>query len=140
MSEQNVEHHRRLAAAFTARDVERFIAYFDPSVEFRTEFAALGGVYHGHDGMRKFLADFEDAWGREMRIEPEAYFDLGERTALFLVAYARGGHSGAQVAMATTHVITWRDGLVVSFRGYAQRKDALGELGVSEDTLVPIAP
>jgi ketosteroid isomerase-like protein len=140
MSEQNVEHHRRLAAAFTARDVERFIAYFDPSVEFRTEFAALGGVYHGQDGMRKFLADFQDAWGREMRIEPKAYFDLGERTALFLVAYARGSRSGAQVAMPTTHVITWRDGLAIYFRGYPGRDGALADLGVCADALQAIDP
>jgi hypothetical protein len=42
--------------------------------------------------------------------------------------------------MPTTHVIRWRDGLVISFRGYASRTDALSDLGVSEDALVPIEP
>jgi ketosteroid isomerase-like protein len=140
VSEANVELHRRAAAAYTARDVEAFIACFDPSVEFRTEFAALGGWYRGHGGIRKFLRDFEDAWGADMRIEPEAYFDLGERTLLFLTAYGRGSGSGAEVVMSTSHVIRWRDGLAISFRGYSNRTDALSELGVSEDMLVPIDP
>jgi ketosteroid isomerase-like protein len=140
MSEQNVELHRSVAAAYTARDVEAFIACFDPGVEFHTEFAALGGRYHGRDGVRAFLRDFEEAWGAEMRIEPETYFDLGDTTLLFLVARARGSRSGAEVAMPTSHAIRWRDGLVISFRGYANRDDALRDLGVSEDALVPIEP
>jgi ketosteroid isomerase-like protein len=140
MSEQNVELHRRAAAAFTSGDVEAFIACFDPSVEFHTEFAEMGGLYYGHDGLRRFLRDFEDAWGGEMRIEPEAYFDLGETTLLFLVARARGSRSGAAVVMSTAHAIRWRDGLVISFRGYAGRDGALADLGVSQDALDAIDP
>lgn len=75
-----------------------------------------------------------------MRIEPEAYFDLGETTLLFLVARARGSSSGAEVVMATAHVLTWRDGLAISFRGYAGREGALADLGVSRDALQAIDP
>jgi ketosteroid isomerase-like protein len=140
MSEQNVELHRRVAAAFTAGDVEAFIACFDPSVEFHTEFADVGGLYHGQDGLRRFLRDFEDAWGGKMRIEPEAYFDLGDTTLLFLTARARGTRSGAEVVMSTAHAIRWRDGLVISFRGYAGREGALADLSLSQDALDAIDP
>lgn len=140
MSERNVELHRRAAAAFTAGDAEAFIACFDRDVEFHTEFAEMGGLYHGHDGLRRFLRDFEDAWGGEMRIEPETYFDLGETTLLFLVARARGSHSGAEVVMSTAHAIRWRDGLAISFRGYAGRDGVLADLDVSRDVLDAIDP
>jgi hypothetical protein len=37
-------------------------------------------------------------------------------------------------------VCKWRDGLIVYFKGYTHREDALTDLGVSEDALEPIAP
>ena len=42
MSQENVKLHRRLAETFNASEIEAFIAYCDPSVEFHTEFAAVG--------------------------------------------------------------------------------------------------
>jgi hypothetical protein len=59
---------------------------------------------------------------------------------LFFVYHGRGEHSGAQVAMPAAAVTRLRDGLVVYFKAYASREDALSDLGVSEDELEPIAP
>ena len=141
MSQENVELHRRASAAYNAHDLPAFIEYFDPSVELHSAFALGGGVYHGHDGMREYFRDLEDAWGRDgIRGEVEAFFDLGEHTFAFYVLYGRGRHSGADVAMPLAHVIRWRDGLVVYFKVYADRADALSDLGVSEDDLERIAP
>ena len=84
MSEQNVELHRRAVEAFHARNVDAFIACLDPTVEYHSAITVPGGaVYQGHDGIRKYFADFKDAWGDEFRVEPEAYFDLGEETLMF---------------------------------------------------------
>src|SRR5437870_7315219 len=114
MSEHNVELTRRYIEAFNARNIEAFIAYFDPSIELHSVFAAIGGaVYHGHDGLRSWHRDFEEAWGEEIRVQPEAYFDLGERTLVFQVMHGRGQHSGAEVAMPLASVFRWRDGLIV---------------------------
>ena len=53
MSQENVELHRRAIQAFNARDIEAFIAYCDPGIEWHSTFAAVGGaIYHGHDGIR----------------------------------------------------------------------------------------
>jgi hypothetical protein len=73
-------------------------------------------------------------------MEPDAYFDLGEYTITFHVLHGRGRHSGADVAMPAAHLCRWRDGLIVYFKGYAHREDALSDLGVSEDALEPIDP
>jgi ketosteroid isomerase-like protein len=141
MSERNVQLNRRVIEAFNARDIEAFIALFDPSIEFHSVFAtAFGGVYHGHEGIRTWHRDLEETWGDEIRLEPEAYFDLGERTLTFQVLHGRGSHSGAEVTMPYAHVARWRDDLVVSFKSYAHREEALRDLGVSEDELEPIAP
>lgn len=76
MSPRNVELHRRFIEAFNAHDLDASIAHFDPSAEFRSVFAAVGGaVYHGHDQLPRYFRDLTDAWGDEIPIEPEVYFD-----------------------------------------------------------------
>jgi ketosteroid isomerase-like protein len=141
MASANVELHRRVNTAFSARDVEGIVALCDQQVEFHSLFAAVGDtVYHGHDGIRAWHRDLEGAWGEAIRIEAEAYFDVGEQTVAFNVLHGRGRHSGAEVTMRYAQVVRWRDGLMVHFKAYAHREDALGDLGVSEDELEPIAP
>src|SRR2546428_12508991 len=141
MSERNVELLRRLIEAFNAREVEAFIAYCDPSIEFKSVFAAVGGaIYRGHDGLRKYFRDLADAWGDEIRVEPEAYFDLGEQTLLLLLFHGRGRHSGVEVAGAYALLARWRDSLIVYMKSYAHRHEALSDLGVSQDELEPIQP
>ena len=141
MSERNVELHRRWIEAFNSRDIEAVIALCDPSVELDSAFAAIcGGIYKGHDGIRRYFRDYEDAWGTEIRVQPEAYFDLGEHTILFYVMRGRGEHSGAEVAMQATAAVGWSDGLMTCSTVYLDRAHALRDLGVTEDELEPIAP
>jgi ketosteroid isomerase-like protein len=141
MPELNVELNRRLVEAFNARDLDAMLALVDPSCEWHSAFAGVfGGVYHGHDGVRMWHRDLEEAWGDEIRVDSEAYFDLGEHTLSFQVVHGRGRHSGAEVAMPAAHVFRWRDGLIVYFKAYAHRQDALTDLHLSEDELEPIAP
>ena len=140
MSERNVKLTRRLAAAYNAREIETFIGYCDPSIEFHAAIAAVSGVYRGHDGMREYFRDVQDAWGGEIRVEPEAYFDFDDQTLVFHVLRGRGRHSGVEVSMPVALVARWRSGLVVYLRAYTHREDALRELGASEDELEPIDP
>jgi ketosteroid isomerase-like protein len=141
MSERNVALLRRLLEAINARDINAVITLCDPNGVFISMFAAVGGaVYHGHDGMRRYFGDLAEAWGDEFRIEPEAYFDLRELALAFNVTQGRGSHSGAEVATPTALVSGSRDALIVYLKGYADRDDALRDLGVSEDELEPIDP
>jgi ketosteroid isomerase-like protein len=141
VSKHNVDLTRRFIEAFNARDTEAYIALCDPSIEWHSIIAAVGGgVYRGHEGIRSWRRDIEDTVGNEIRIEPEAYFDLGEDMLVFGVLHARGRQSGADVAMPAAYVARVRDGLVVYVKAYARRKDALRDLGVSEAELEPIEP
>lgn len=141
MSERNVELLRRFIEAFHARDLDAVLALVDPSIEWHSAFAAVGGaVYHGHDGIRKWYRDMEDAWGNELRVEPEAYFDLGQDTLMFYVLHGRGQNSGVEVAMPLAAVFRWHDGLNVYFQAYGHREDALSDLCLSADALEPIEP
>jgi ketosteroid isomerase-like protein len=141
MSQENVDLHRRSVEAFNTRDVEAFISFCAPQIELHSTVTVPGGaVYHGHDGVRRWHRDLEDGWGDELRVEPEAYFDFGEHTITFHLLHGRGRESGADVAMPAAHLCRWRDGLIVYFKGYAHRDDALQDLGASADAIEPIAP
>jgi ketosteroid isomerase-like protein len=141
VSEQNVELHRRVYEAFNARDVEGLIACLDPSIEWNAVLTVPGGaVYSGHNGIRRWFRDHEDAWGDQIRVQPETYFDLGEQTLALVVLQGRGRQSGAEVAMPNAQVFSWRDGLAVYYQAYIHKEDALRDLRVAEDVLEPIAP
>jgi ketosteroid isomerase-like protein len=136
---ENVELHRGIFRALNGRDEEALVALCDPSIEVYSVFAAVaGGVYHGHNGVRSWYRDLHESWG-EYRVEPESFFDFGERTLAFVVLHGRGGQSGVKVAMPATGVARWRDGLCISHKA-CDREEALRDLGVSEDALEPIAP
>jgi ketosteroid isomerase-like protein len=140
MSEYNVVLLRRLVEAYSARDIEVFIACCDPRIEFHAAWSVPGGtIYHGHNALRGWHQQHEDAW-EEIRAEPEAFYDLGDQTIVFATLHARGRQSGAKVTMFNALVAKWQNGLCVELRAYADRKEALMDLGISEDTLEPIAP
>jgi hypothetical protein len=42
--------------------------------------------------------------------------------------------------MPYAQLVRWRDGLIICFKAYVRREDALTDLGVVEDALLPIAP
>src|SRR2546423_15225681 len=136
MSREDVEVARAFTDAFNARDLDALIACCDPDVEFHSTFAAVGGtVYHGLDGIRRWHRDLEEAWESEIRSEPEAFFDLGEHLLTFTVLHGRGKQSGAEAELPVAAVTRSRAGLLVYYKAYIHREDALNELGVALDTL-----
>ena len=138
---ENVELHRVADRAFNTRDVEAYVDCCDPDIELNSGLTVPGGaVYRGHDGVRRWHRDLEDVFGEEIRVEPEAYFDFGDHTVSFHVLRGRGGRSGAEVGERYAHVCRWREGLMVYFKGYAHREEAISDLGISQDELEPIAP
>jgi ketosteroid isomerase-like protein len=140
VSRHNVDLTRRLLEAVNQRDIEAGAALCDLQIELDSAVSEVGGIYRGHDGLRRYFQDLEDAWGDEVRREPEAYFDLGEHTLMLYVVHTRGRQSGVELAQPAAVAAKWRDGLCVHVKNYAHKEDALSDLGVSEDALEPIAP
>jgi ketosteroid isomerase-like protein len=138
---RNVQLHRAANEAFNTRDVEAYVARCDPEIELHSAVTVPGGgAYQGHAGVRQWFRDIADAFGPDIRVEPESYFDLGEHTVSFHKLQGRGQRSGAGVATPAAHVCRWRNGLIVYFKGYVRREDAFSDMGVSPDAVEPIAP
>lgn len=135
-----MELHRCANEAIQTLDADALVELCHPRVEVHSIFAAVGGaVYHGHNGVRSWLSDLDDAWS-EFHITAEAYFDLGEQTLAYIVLRGSGRQSGASVVMPYAQVMRWQVEKCVHFRAYVRREDALRDLGVSEDQLDTAGP
>jgi uncharacterized protein len=141
MSQKNVEVVRVFTEAFNAGDIDAVVACCNPNVEFHSTFAAVGGgVYHGHEGIRRWYLDLQEIWGEKLRSDLETLFDVGESMLVFTVLRGRGQQSGVDVELPAAMVVRLRDGFLVNLMGYSHRDDALKDLNVAVDALEPISP
>src|ERR1700730_18493850 len=84
MSHENVETVRRAIAALNARDIEGYRACCTEDVKLETPLAAVGGVYEGIDGIRRFLTDVEDA-APDLRIELDGVEEVDSKRVIAFV-------------------------------------------------------
>jgi ketosteroid isomerase-like protein len=141
VSRENVELHRRFYDAFNVGDIEGMLALCHSEIEFYSRFVVVAGVtaFRGHVGMREWNRGFEEVWG-DVRLAPEAYVDLGDRTLAFGTVQARGRQSGAEATMELFQALWWDEGLCTVLKSYGDRDEALAQLGVAEDELDRIDP
>lgn len=128
MSQQNVEIVCQIFASAAPFTGDPRLA---PDAEF--DFTALypdQPVLRGVEQMRAF----RDAgpWGRSLSFAAERFFDVDdERVLVFVRATASGRHSGTPVEIRVAHEFTFREGLIVRVKAYADRADALKALGLA---------
>jgi ketosteroid isomerase-like protein len=137
MSQENVDLMRWLIEAFNSRDYTGFASKLHEDVEWipalitRAE-AGPETEFHGIAGFWRWIAATEEVMA-EFRVEAEALRDLDDDRVLVLgLIMGRGRASGAEVRAELGQVFTFRDGQVVSYRGYLDRADALEAVGLRE--------
>jgi ketosteroid isomerase-like protein len=96
MSEQNVELAYRAFDAFARHDLDAFVAFHDPDCEIQPLLAAVGGNYHGHDGVREWWGDLFDAFP-DFSFRFNEVRELGDRTLARRVS-VHGAHGMDSVA------------------------------------------
>ena len=101
MSQENVELVRAAWEAWERGDMEAIFAFYDPEIVWdQTHYgtAEMSGIYHGHDGIRRFfrewLAPFES-----YHAHPQEFIDAGEDVVVQIRQGGRGKRSGAEVEM-----------------------------------------
>jgi ketosteroid isomerase-like protein len=124
MSEQKLEVARRGLEAFNRRDVEALVNGFDTDCEWVSFRAQLeGGVYRGHDGVRRFVRDMDEDWS-EFRIELEELSEVGERVLLIGSARAESRGSGLRVNNRVGFVFDFREGKIHRLVAYGDPDSA----------------
>jgi hypothetical protein len=133
MSQENVRLVERAIAAINARDIEVYLACCTENVKLETPMAAVGGVYEGIDGIRRFFADIEEA-GPDFRIELDGVEEIASKRVLaFVRTSSTGRASGIRMAAPTqTNVYDLIDGKISHIRVFFGRREALKAAGLEE--------
>jgi ketosteroid isomerase-like protein len=130
MSQENVRLVKRAIAAINARDIEGYLACCTENVKLETPMAAVGGVYEGIDGIRRFLTDVEDT-APDFRIEIDGLEEVdSKRVIAFLRPSSTGRASGIRMAAPTTNVYDLIDGKISHIRIFLNRQQALNAVGL----------
>ena len=115
----------RAVAAINARDIAGYLACCTENVKLETPMAAVGGVYEGIDGIRRYFADIEDA-APDFRIEIDSVEGVdSKRVIAFLRTSGMGRASGIRMAPSLTNVYDLIDGKISHIRIFLDRQEAL---------------
>jgi ketosteroid isomerase-like protein len=123
MSEENVEIVRQLAVAVSRGDLPEVLELTDPQVEWRPAIAPLG-QYRGHDGIRQYLSDLDEAF-ETFRINVVDLLGVGDLVmALGRIHYCGKG-SGVETQASLGWVFKLRDGKVLRIRAFREPEKIL---------------
>jgi len=133
VSRENARLVERAIAAINARDIEGDLACCTENVKLETPMAAVGGVYEGIDGIRRYFADIEDA-APDFRIELDGVEVVDRKRVLaFLRISSTGRASGIRMAPPPlTNVYDLIDGKLSRIRIFLDRQQALKAVGLEE--------
>jgi ketosteroid isomerase-like protein len=106
----------------------------DPGVEWHSFFAELadGGVYRGHEGTKRFMADINDAWD-PVRGHVDAAHSADDTVVLVGRIHYRGRVSGVETEAPAAWLYKFRDGRVVLWRAFREPSEALEAAGLQPE-------
>jgi ketosteroid isomerase-like protein len=127
MAQANMDVIEQAVAAINARDLDGYLACCTPDIEIHTPLAAIGGMYEGPAGIRRWFTDLEDV-GPDFRLDLERVETI--RPGLLLASLrvtGSGRTSGLQVTDATpiTNVYDLVEGKIRRVRIFMQRQEAI---------------
>jgi ketosteroid isomerase-like protein len=131
MSQQNVKFVHEVVDAVNRRDISCLIELTDPEVEWHTFLAELReeGGYRGHDGVRQWLGDVNDAW-EFLRVTVDDTLAVGASVLMVGRLRYRGKGSGVELESQTGWVARFRRGRLVYVRLFREPEEALGSVGI----------
>jgi ketosteroid isomerase-like protein len=112
MSQENVEVARRGYEHYN-RTGEPDYSVLDPEVVYDASSRTFDPlVYHGHEGIREFLALIREQWAT-FRLEPQEFVDAGDSVVVSVRLVGVGKESGVETTANAAHLWTLRGGKIV---------------------------
>jgi len=132
MAKENVEIVRLAYEHLNRGDVEGLVGLCDD--EFLMDMTGRvfnPDTYRGHDGIRRFVEDVNEAW-KSYRWDVEETRVTGDSVVAMLHCEAQGREGGPPVDWRVAWLWTFREGRPVSLRFYRDRRQALQAAGLCE--------
>jgi ketosteroid isomerase-like protein len=117
-------------ALFNARDVDALLERAAPDVEWdwSRSRGPDAGMLHGRGNVRHFLCENWEHW-ETIEMIPEEIVDAGDHVVVFVHVRLRG-RDGLELDVHGPHVQTWRDGVLIRYRLFQDRAEALAAVGL----------
>ena len=135
MSQENVDIVRRVFEAEARRDRATILALYDDEVVWdvsRLQGADFGtGVFHGHDGLRRWFREWYSGWENVQNVVDDAT-GIGGQVVTVTTQWGRGRESGIEVKLQQHAVWSIRDGKIVGVVWFSTRSEALEAVGQRE--------
>jgi ketosteroid isomerase-like protein len=128
----------RLATeALNRRDLDAALIAYDRDREHHPprEFVEAGFAepcYRGPVGFRKYMSEWSEVWGGDLRVEPTELIDMGDRIVTLATLPNRAKASGIPFTPEWAAVLTLKHGNVISQQDYLDHTEALEAVGLRE--------
>ena len=132
MSQENVKVVRRALDAYNRHDLDEAFreVHRDVELDWSRSTGLEAGIYRGLQASRAFWSTFYETFDQVTNY-PEEFVDKGEH--VMVVNRTRlVGRDGIEVETHSVQVATIRDGLIVVWRLYKTREEALKAMGLEE--------
>ena len=133
MAEGNIALLRRAIDAFNRRDLDAFLAFQDPGIEFTPYERAVEGLgpYRGHDGIRAWWANSFETFPN-LTAELDDVRGQGNKTFAHGRLHGTGAESGAAFERTLWLAHEWRDRKLLWWYAFDNEADALKAVGLEE--------
>jgi uncharacterized protein len=133
MSEENVKNFRRGSDALERGGLDAALIeeLIDPDVIFEPLRAPVSGAYRGHEGIRQFIADTAESF-EVFRFDRPDIRDLGDRVLAIGTLHIRAREGGIETDVPTAGIATYRDGRLIHWKDFGDKKKALEAAGLEE--------
>ena len=132
VSQENFESFHRGMDAWNRGDLEAWLEWLHPEVEWHPSAALVeGGAYHGREGSRRFWDDIVGAFD-ELVADYEEVRDLGDGAVLGLGRLRGRSRQGFPIDLEYALLVRFRDGLAVWGRSWFTHAEALEAVGAAE--------
>ena len=115
---------RKTYDAFEKRDLEEFLSYHDPEVEFRSLVLEVECVYRGQEGLRRWWESLLDVFP-DWTPQVEDARELGDRVLVRVRAEGRGTGTGIERERHIWNVVELRGGRVISSAFFRTENEAV---------------
>jgi ketosteroid isomerase-like protein len=111
VSDGGAQRAREVLEAWNRGDIDAVVAGFHPDCEIRTALLLGSLPFRGHEGVRAWLAEINETFGR-FRIEIDEVSSEGDRALALCRLDVEGQSSGAPLTQPVGYVADFEQGLV----------------------------